>query len=175
MMGTLTTEAISYTQRSAIGFRAGPEIPPVPFARTGAPDSASTSMPGMVLMAVMPSAPASDGRARNLSDIGDVRGELHEAGQGRGRLDAGVTCSRRCGGSGEHLSVLCAEVRAGHVQLDQVRARLGQNGGSVCKILRGVGGNACNERDPQAAAGAGKPPAGAGPLPRHRGWEAPWH
>ena len=74
MMGTPTTDAMSNTQRSAMGLRAGPEIPPVSLASTGAPDSASISMPGMVLMAVIASAPAST-TARAISPISCTLGD----------------------------------------------------------------------------------------------------
>ena len=65
---------ISCTQRSAIGFSAAPEIPPVPLASTGAPDSASTSIPGIVLTAVIPSAPAA-ATARAIAAMSGTFGE----------------------------------------------------------------------------------------------------
>ena len=74
MMGTSTAALISWTHRSAIGFSAAPEMPPVVLARIGAPDSASTSMPGIVLMAVIPSAPAS-ATARAIAAMSGTFGE----------------------------------------------------------------------------------------------------
>ena len=85
--GTATAAHTSYTQRSAMGFSAAPEIPPVRLASTGAPASASMSMPGMVFTAQMASAPAATTARAIDRDAGTLGASFTTQGIGRGCLD----------------------------------------------------------------------------------------
>ncbi len=122
----------SMTQRRAMGFKGGPEYPPITPERRGRRVSMSIPAPQMVLVRTTQSAPASAQASSDRRDVGSVRRELCPDGQidrrfnGRGHLGGEERVER---------NELAIEIGTGEVDLDRLDPDSGQPLGHPGEVL----------------------------------------